>query len=48
MAKKLYAAVAEECVLESADNPMNHELLLGGHLFLMVLKVIYPENREIL
>ena len=39
MIKKLYALALEKCAVESADNPMNQELLLGGHFYLMVLKV---------
>ncbi|XP_041365759.1 DNA-directed RNA polymerase I subunit RPA2-like [Gigantopelta aegis] len=38
MTKKLFAFAKGECAAESADNPMNQELLLGGHLYLMVLK----------
>ncbi|CAB4029781.1 DNA-directed RNA polymerase I subunit RPA2-like, partial [Paramuricea clavata] len=38
MIKKLYALALEKCAVESADNPMNQELLLGGHFYLMVLK----------
>ena len=40
MTQKLYALVNEKCAPESPDNPMNQELLLGGHLYLMVIKVI--------
>jgi DNA-directed RNA polymerase I subunit RPA2 len=39
MARKLYAFASGECMAESADSPMNQEILLGGHLYLMVLKV---------
>ena len=39
MIKKLFALALEKCAVESADNPMNQELLLGGHFYLMVLKV---------
>ncbi|XP_064456531.1 DNA-directed RNA polymerase I subunit RPA2-like [Ornithodoros turicata] len=38
MVKKLFALVKGECAVESTDNPMNHEVLLAGHLYLMVLK----------
>ena len=40
MAKKLYAFASGECMAESADSPMNQEILLGGHFYLMVLKVL--------
>ena len=39
MARKLYALALEKCAPESADNPMMQEVLLGGHLYLMCLKV---------
>ncbi|XP_029831423.2 DNA-directed RNA polymerase I subunit RPA2 [Ixodes scapularis] len=38
MIKKLFALAKGECAIESSDNPMNHEVLLPGHLYLMVLK----------
>eukprot|EP00795_Rhopilema_esculentum_P014271 gene14271-5300_t len=38
MTQKLYDLVNDRCAPESPDNPMNQELLLGGHLYLMVLK----------
>ncbi|XP_054714487.1 DNA-directed RNA polymerase I subunit RPA2-like [Uloborus diversus] len=38
MVKKLFAVVKNECALESPDNPMNQEVLLPGHLYLLVLK----------
>lgn len=41
MARKLYAFALEKCATESADNPMMQEVLLGGHLYLMTLKVTY-------
>ena len=40
MARKLYAFALEKCAAETADNPMMQEVLLGGHLYLMCLKVI--------
>ena len=43
MARKLYAFASGECMAESADSPMNQEILLGGHLYLMVLKVCFQE-----
>ena len=39
MTRKLYAFVNGKCAAESADSPMNQEVLLGGHFYLMVLKV---------
>ena len=41
MARKLYAFASGECMAESADSPMNQEILLGGHFYLMVLKVCF-------
>ncbi|KAK7111027.1 DNA-directed RNA polymerase I subunit RPA2-like [Littorina saxatilis] len=38
MTKKLLSFAKGECAEESADNPMNQELLLSGHLLLMLLK----------
>lgn len=38
MIRKLFAVAKGECAVESPDNPMNHEVLLAGHLYLMVLK----------
>lgn len=39
MIRKLFAFSKGECAAESADSPANQELLLGGHLYLAVLKV---------
>ena len=39
MARKLYAFAGGECMGESPDSPMHQEILLGGHFYLMVLKV---------
>ena len=41
MARKLYTFAGGECMAESADSPMNQEILLGGHFYLMVLKVCF-------
>lgn len=38
MARKLFAFTQSECAAENADSPMNQEVLLAGHLYLMVLK----------
>ncbi|XP_022804610.1 DNA-directed RNA polymerase I subunit RPA2-like [Stylophora pistillata] len=38
MARKLYAFAFEKCAKETSDNPMMQEVLLGGHLYLMILK----------
>ena len=43
MARKLYAVVQGKCAVESADSPMNQEVLLGGQLYLMALKVCVLE-----
>lgn len=39
MTQKLFTFAKGGCAEESADNPMNQELLLSGHLILLVLKV---------
>ncbi|KAG1649768.1 DNA-directed RNA polymerase I subunit RPA2 [Nymphon striatum] len=41
MTRKLFAVAKGECAVESADSVMNQELLLGGHLYLMVLKLYF-------
>lgn len=38
MLRKLFALVTSQCQPDSADSAMNQEVLLGGHLYLMVLK----------
>ena len=38
LVRKLYALVAGRCAPDSADSTMNHELLLPGQLFCMVLR----------
>ena len=48
MTQKLYSLVNDKCAVESPDNPMNQELLLGGHLYLMVIKVGLFEFRWVL
>ena len=39
MTQKLFALANEKCAEETPDNPMNQEVLLGGHTYLLVLKV---------
>ena len=39
MTQKLFALANEKCAAETPDNPMNQEILLGGHVYLLVLKV---------
>lgn len=38
MTKKLFAFARNKCAVEGADSVMMHECLLGGHLYLQVLK----------
>lgn len=38
MIRKLYALVSGKCAADNADSPMNHEILLPGHLYLGLLK----------
>ena len=38
MIKKLFFFVEEKCVVEGADSLMMHEIVLGGHLYLQLLK----------
>ncbi len=40
MVRKLFAFVSGKCCVDNADAPANQELLLPGHLYLMVLKVL--------
>ena len=44
MTRKLFAFAKGECAAESADNPMFQELLLGGQLYGMILKVLHCNN----
>ena len=39
MTRKLFALASGKCSPESADSPSNQEILLGGHFYLMALKV---------
>merc|ERR1719209_71445 len=38
MIKKLFALVQDKCVVEGVDSLMMHEIILGGHLYLQLLK----------
>jgi len=38
MMQKLFSVVQKKCCVEGADGLMMHELLLGGHLYLQVIK----------
>ena len=38
MVKKLFALVQDKCVVEGVDSVMMHEIVLGGHLYLQLLK----------
>lgn len=38
MLQKLFMSVEEKCCVDGADAVMMHELLMGGHLYLQVLK----------
>lgn len=38
MTKKLFAFAGNKCVVEGVDSVMMQECLLGGHLYLQVLK----------
>ena len=46
MTRKLFALALGRCAAESADSPSNQEVLLGGHLYLMVLKVAAQNNNN--
>ena len=39
MAQKLFDLANDKCAIETPDNPMLQEVLLGGHLYQIVLKV---------
>ena len=41
MLKKLFTLVQKKCVVEGADSLMMHEIVLGGHLYLQLLKVFF-------
>ncbi|XP_070550165.1 DNA-directed RNA polymerase I subunit RPA2-like [Ptychodera flava] len=38
MVRKLFSFARGECAADNTDSPMNQEVLLGGHLYLMYLK----------
>ncbi len=38
MIRKLYSLVAGECCQDNPDSPQNQEILLGGHLYGMIIK----------
>jgi DNA-directed RNA polymerase I subunit RPA2 len=41
MLKKLLTFVQKKCVVEGADSLMMHEIVLGGHLYLQLIKVLF-------
>ena len=47
MTRKLYALASGKCAAESADSPSNQEILLGGHFYLMVLKVSWGNHLQV-
>ena len=38
MIQKLYSLAAGQCLPDNSDSPMNQEILVGGHLYLMYVK----------
>ncbi len=42
MFQKLLAVVEGKAAIDNSDSPMNQEVLLPGHLYLMVFKVSSP------
>lgn len=38
MVKKLFALAQDKCVVEGVDSIMMHEIILGGHLYLQLIK----------
>merc|ERR1719244_1385562 len=38
MIKKLFALVQDKCVVEGVDSLMMHEIIVGGHLYLQLMK----------
>jgi len=38
MVRKLFSFIQNKCIVEGADSLMMHELILGGHLYLQILK----------
>jgi len=47
MLKKLLTFVQKKCVVEGADSLMMHEIVLGGHLYLQLLKVYFLRNSSV-
>lgn len=44
MTRKLFAFAKGECCAESPDNPAFQEVLVGGHLYQLVLQVSVGEG----
>ena len=38
MIRKLFALVSGDCMADNPDSPMNHDVLLSGHLYLLFVK----------
>ena len=48
MIKKLFSLVQDKCVVEGVDSLMMHEIIVGGHLYLQLLKEKLTDFRTIL
>jgi DNA-directed RNA polymerase beta subunit len=44
MIQKLYSLVAGDCSPDNPDSPQHQEILLGGHLYGMYLKVNFKNS----
>jgi len=47
MLQKLFSVAQNKCLVEGADGIMMQELMLGGHLYLKVIKINTLNNRII-
>jgi len=47
MLQKLFSVAQNKCLIEGADGIMMQELMLGGHLYLKVMKINSLNNRII-
>lgn len=47
MLQKLFSVAQNKCLVEGADGIMMQELMLGGHLYLKVIKINTLHNRII-
>lgn len=46
MTQKLFDLANDKCAVETPDNPMLQEVLLGGHLYQIILKVVFLSTND--